>query len=127
MRHVRQVEDGEEDAEALDDAGAQLLVERLPVDRAHIEAVLEHVASDTRTSARLRAIQAAARKAGREPFTVCQIRHSFATWLRHTGAELADIQDLYGHTDAATTRIYAAPTLAKQRDALQRLRLVRSR
>ena len=167
------------------------------VERAHIEAVLEHLAPDTRTSARLRlmhwtgmrpsqmgrlaaadfhlsdpvpyvnvprgkggrhaaiplvddalaavrdfmavdafrpwstqsankAIQAAARKAGRSPFTVYQIRHSFATWLRHAGADLADIQDLYGHADAATTRIYAPPTLAKQRDAIQRLRVVRA-
>ena len=165
------------------------------VDRAHIEAVLQRLAPDTRTSARLRlmhwtgmrpsqmgrlaredfhlsdavpyvnvprgkggrlaaiplvddaldavrdfmaadafgpwstqsankAIQIAARKAGREPFTVYQIRHSFATWLRHAGADLADIQDLYGHTDAATTRIYAVPTLVKQRDAIRRLRAV---
>ena len=71
-----------------------------------------------------KAIQAAARKAQRQPFTVYQIRHSFATWLRHAGADLAVIQDLYGHTDAATTGIYASPTLAKQRDAIQRLRLV---
>ena len=73
-----------------------------------------------------KAIQAAAQKAGRMPFTVYQIRHSFATWLRHAGADLADIQDLYGHADVATTRIYAAPTLAKQRDAIQRLRVVRA-
>ena len=66
----------------------------------------------------------AARKAHREPFTVYQIRHSFATWLRHAGAALADIQDVYGHADLTTTRIYTAPTLAKQRDAIQRLRLV---
>ena len=63
-----------------------------------------------------RAIHAAARKAGHEPFTVYQIRHSFATWLRHAGADLTDIPDLYGHTDAATARVYAAPTLSKDRD-----------
>ena len=67
-------------------------------------------------------IRTAARKAKLAPFTVYQIRHSFATWLRHAGADLADIQDLYGHTDPTTTRIYAAPTLAKQRDAIRRLR-----
>ena len=66
----------------------------------------------------------AARKAGLEPFTVYQNRHSFATWLRHAGAALADIQDLFGHTDPTTTRIHAAPTLAKQRDVIRRLRLV---
>ena len=71
-----------------------------------------------------KAIRTAARKAKLEPFTVYQIRHSFATWLRHAGADLADIQDLYGHTDPTTTRIYAAPTLAKQRDAIRRLRVV---
>lgn len=71
-----------------------------------------------------KAIRTAARKANLEPFTVYQIRHSFATWLRHAGADLADIQDLYGHTDPTTTRIYAAPTLAKQRDAIRRLRAV---
>ena len=49
-----------------------------------------------------------------------------ATWLRQAGADLADIQDLCGHTDTATTRIYAVPKLAKQHEAIQRLRLVRS-
>ena len=53
-----------------------------------------------------------------------QIRHSFATWPRHAGADLADIQDLYGHSSAARTRIYAAPTLLKQREAIRRLRIV---
>ena len=68
-----------------------------------------------------KAIQAAARKAQRQSFTVYQIRHSFATWLRHAAADLADIQDLYGHADTATTRIYATPTLTRQRDAIRRL------
>ena len=71
-----------------------------------------------------KAIRAAALKAHREPFTVYQIRHSFATWLRHIGADLADIQDLYGHSSATTTRVYAAPTLRKQRDAIRRLQTV---
>lgn len=71
-----------------------------------------------------KAIHAAALKANREPFTVYQIRHSFATWLRHAGADLADIQDLYGHSSATTTRVYAAPTLLKQRDAIRRLQTV---
>ncbi len=71
-----------------------------------------------------KAIRTVARKANLEPFTVYQIRHTFATWLRHAGADLADIQDLYGHTDPTTTRIYAAPTLTKQRDAIRRLRVV---
>ena len=69
-----------------------------------------------------KAIRVAAQHAGRKPFSVYQIRHSFATWLRRTGADLADIQDLYGHTDAETTRIYAPPALAKHRAAIERLR-----
>ena len=68
-----------------------------------------------------KAIAAAAHRANRASFTVYQIRHSFATWLRHAGADLADIRDLYGHADAETTRIYAAPTLAKHRAAIERL------
>ena len=74
-----------------------------------------------------KAIHAAAQKAQRHPFTVYQIRHSFATWLRHAGADLADIQDLYGHSTPATTRIYAVPTLVKQRDAIRRLQTTPAR
>ena len=69
-----------------------------------------------------KAIRVAARKANCAPFTVYQIRHSFSTWLRRTGTDLADIQDLYGHTDAETTRLYAAQSLAKHLAAIERLR-----
>ena len=93
-----------------------------------LAAVHDFIAADAfgpwSTQSANKAIQSAARRARRGPFTVYQIRHSFATWLRHAGADLADIQDLYGHTNVATTRIYAAPALAKQREAIQRLRLV---
>ena len=63
----------------------------------------------------------AARRAGREPFTVYQIRHSFAAGLRRTGSDVADIQDLYGHTHPETTMIYAPPLLAKHAAAIERL------
>ena len=86
----------------------------------------DHGAEPVRPRAPTKRFRRRRKKAQRKPFTVYQIRHSFATWLRHAGADLADIQDLYGHADAATTRIYAAPTLAKQGDAIQRLRLVSS-
>ena len=69
-----------------------------------------------------KALRAAARRAGRAPFTVYQIRHSFAAGLRRTGADVADIQDLYGHTNPQTTMIYAPPELAKHRAAVERLR-----
>ncbi len=61
-------------------------------------------------------------RAGRPPFTVYQIRHSFAAGLRRTGADVPDIQDLYGHTSPETTMIYPPPELAKHRAALERLR-----
>ena len=55
-------------------------------------------------------------------FTTYQIRHSFAAGLRRAGTDVADIQDIYGHTRSETTMIYAPPELAKQRAALERLR-----
>ena len=69
-----------------------------------------------------RALAAAARRAGRPPFTTYQIRHSFAAGLRRAGTDVADIQDLYGHTRPETTMIYAPPELEKHRAALERLR-----
>ena len=69
-----------------------------------------------------KALATAARKANRDPFTVYQIRHSFSAALRRTGADVADIQDLYGHTDPEITQIYAPPTLAKHLSAIERLR-----
>ena len=68
-----------------------------------------------------KALERAARKAGRPAFTVYQIRHSFATGLRRTGSDVADIQDLYGHTDPQTTMIYAPPQLQKHAAAIERL------
>ena len=70
-----------------------------------------------------KALRAAARRACQPPFTVYQIRHSFAAGLRRAGTDVADIQDLYGHTNPQTTKIYAPPELAKHRAAVERLRL----
>ena len=58
-----------------------------------------------------KALERAARKAGRPAFTVYQIRHAFATGLRRTGSDVADIQDLY----------YAPPQLQKHAAAIARL------
>ena len=71
-----------------------------------------------------RALRSAAARAGRPPFTTYQIRHSFAAGLRRAGADVADIQDLFGHVRPETTMIYAPPELAKHRDALERLRAI---
>ena len=61
-------------------------------------------------------------RAGRPVFTTYQIRHSFAAGLRPAGTDVADIQDLYGHTRPETTMIYAPPEVEKHRAALERLR-----
>ena len=74
---------------------------------------------DTQEANRL--LRKAAPQAGRPAFTTYQIRHSLATALRKTGANLADIQNLYGHTNAKTTEIYAPPQLEKQRNAIERM------
>ena len=47
------------------------------------------------------------RKAGLPTVTVHALRHSFGAHLRMAGVNLADIADLLGHKDLATTQIYA--------------------
>jgi hypothetical protein len=47
------------------------------------------------------------RRSGIKEATVHGLRHSFGTHLRMAGASLADIADLLGHQDLATTQIYA--------------------
>jgi len=47
------------------------------------------------------------RRAGIKTATVHALRHSFGAHLRMAGVSLADIADLLGHKDLATTQIYA--------------------
>ncbi len=47
------------------------------------------------------------RRAGIRPATLHALRHSFGAHLRMAGVNLADIADLMGHKDLATTAIYA--------------------
>ncbi|MCY4511966.1 MAG: tyrosine-type recombinase/integrase [Acidobacteria bacterium] len=67
-----------------------------------------------------KALVRAARHAQRPAFTVYAIRHSFAAGLRRTGTDVADIQDLHGHTNPRTTVIYAPPQLVKHQAAIAR-------
>ena len=69
-----------------------------------------------------KALAKAAEAAGREAFTTYQIRHSFAMGLRQSGTDLADVQDLCGHTNPQTTRICAPKDLKKQQKAIRQLR-----
>ncbi|MGB6993827.1 MAG: tyrosine-type recombinase/integrase [Thermoanaerobaculia bacterium] len=61
------------------------------------------------------------RKAGIRPATVHALRHSFGAHLRMQGVRLADIADLMGHKDLATTQIYAKVQIEHLRTAVERL------
>ena len=61
------------------------------------------------------------RKAGLKPATVHSLRHSFGAHLRMAGVSLADIADLLGHKDLATTQIYAKVHQEHLRKAIGKL------
>jgi integrase/recombinase XerD len=63
------------------------------------------------------------RKAGIAPAaaTVHALRHSFGAHLRMAGVPLANIADLMGHRDLATTQIYAKVQIDHLREAVSRL------
>ena len=61
------------------------------------------------------------RRAGIRPATVHALRHSFGAHLRMAGVNLADIADLLGHKDLATTQIYAKVQQEHLRNAISKL------
>jgi integrase len=74
-----------------------------------------------RTDTANRALAKAAAAAGVPRFTTYQIRHSFAMGLLESGTDVADIQDMYGHTNPRTTRIYAKASLEKKKKSIKNL------
>ena len=62
---------------------------------------------DNRDSHLLGKLKKICRRAHIKPTTVHALRHSFGGHLRMAGVSLADIADLLGHKDLATTQIYA--------------------
>ena len=61
------------------------------------------------------------RRAGIRPATVHALRHSFGAHLRMAGVNLADIADLLGHKDLATTQIYAKVQQEHLRNVISKL------
>lgn len=69
----------------------------------------------------LEKLQRICRRAGIRQTTVHALRHSFGAHLRMAGVNLADIADLLGHKDLATTQIYAKVHQEHLRAAVSKL------
>jgi integrase len=73
-----------------------------------------------------KALAIACKAAGVKTFNLYVIKHSVASHLRASGADLADVQDTLGHTDAKTTAIYAPPVSRKQLEMFRTLEVSRA-
>lgn len=69
----------------------------------------------------LERLKKACKRVGVRNATVHALRHSFGAHLRMAGVSLADIADLLGHKDLATTQIYAKVQQEHLRTAIGRL------
>ena len=98
----------------------------IPLDKEGMAAALNFIKADAfgkwKTEGANKALTKAAKAAGHERFTTYQIRHSFAMGLRESGTDVADIQNMYGHTNPKTTEIYAQSGLKKKQKAIENLR-----
>jgi integrase len=64
---------------------------------------------------------AACKSAKVPPLRVYDLRHSFLSALRRSGADLSDVQAIAGHTDIKLTRRYAPTITDKLRRAVRRM------
>ena len=76
---------------------------------------------DNQISHPLDKLKAICRRAGIAEATLHGLRHSFGSHLRMAGTSLADIADLMGHKDLATTQIYAKVEQTHLRAIVSRL------
>lgn len=67
-------------------------------------------------------MRAACKKVGVPPLRIYDLRHSFLSALRQSGADLSDVQAQAGHSDIALTRRYAPTITVKLTRAVNRLR-----
>jgi integrase len=67
-------------------------------------------------------LHAACKRAKVPPFRVYDLRHSYLSALRRSGADLSDIQAIAGHSDIQLTRRYAPTITAKLQKAVRRLK-----
>ena len=98
----------------------------IPLEKDGIAAALAFISADAfgkwRTDGANKALTRAAKAAGHERFTTYQIRLSFAKGLRESGTDVADIQNMYGHTNPKTTEIYAQSSLKKKKKSIENLK-----
>jgi integrase/recombinase XerD len=71
----------------------------------------------------LRRLKAIASKAKVEDATLHKFRHTYATRLLESGADIVTVQKLLGHSDIDTTRQYLNPDEDLKREAVNRLSL----
>ncbi|WP_293650251.1 tyrosine-type recombinase/integrase [Thiolapillus sp.] len=56
-----------------------------------------------------------------KPVSPHKLRHTYATRLLESGAELVDIQTLLGHVNLATTQIYTHVSEERMADVVSKL------
>jgi len=65
-------------------------------------------------------VRDALRRATGHPYTAHQLRHTFATMLLESGADLLTLQRLLGHASVQTTQVYADVSVERLHEAVER-------